>query len=189
MRISLGGVHDESEIRGHRRTYVGSMPGKIMNAMKEAGTSNPLLLLDEVDKLGKDSRGDPAAALLEVLDPEQNKTFRDHFLDMPFDLSKVFFITTANVEDTIPAPLLDRMDVIELTSYTYDEKRHIAEEHLVRKQMKKHGLDRTMLRITSSAINDMILYYTREAGVRNLERCIASVCRKAAKRLLEHPRS
>ena len=187
VRISLGGVHDESEIRGHRRTYVGSMPGKIMNAMKEAGTSNPLLLLDEVDKLGKDSRGDPAAALLEVLDPEQNKTFRDHFLDMPFDLSKVFFITTANVEDTIPAPLLDRMDVIELTSYTYDEKRHIAEEHLVRKQMKKHGLDRTMLRITSSAINDMILYYTREAGVRNLERCIASVCRKAAKRLLEHP--
>ncbi len=187
VRISLGGVHDESEIRGHRRTYVGSMPGKIMNAMKEAGTSNSLLLLDEVDKLGKDSRGDPAAALLEVLDPEQNKTFRDHFLDMPFDLSKVFFITTANVEDTIPAPLLDRMDVIELTSYTYDEKRHIAEEHLVRKQMKKHGLDRTMLRITSSAINDMILYYTREAGVRNLERCIASVCRKAAKRLLEHP--
>lgn len=187
VRISLGGVHDESEIRGHRRTYIGAMPGKIMAAVREAKSSNPLLLLDEIDKLGRDYRGDPAAALLEVLDPEQNKSFKDHFIDMEFDLSDVFFITTANVTDTIPAPLLDRMEVIELNSYTSAEKIQIAKRHLVPKQLKKHGMKAANLKISASAINDIILYYTREAGVRNLERSIAALCRKAAKQLIETP--
>ncbi len=186
VRVSLGGVHDEAEIRGHRRTYIASMPGKIINAVIEAGTANPVLLLDEVDKVGNDYKGDPAAALLEVLDPEQNKTFRDHFLDIPFDLSQVFFILTANVTDTIPRPLLDRMEIIELTSYTQEEKVHIAIDHLLPKQRKKHGLTKRQMRIDEKTLNDLIRSYTREAGVRALERTIASLCRKTTKYLAEH---
>ncbi|MDF2686267.1 MAG: lon, partial [Clostridia bacterium] len=172
-RISLGGVHDESEIRGHRRTYIGAMPGKIINAIKEANSSNPIILLDEVDKLGNDYKGDPSSALLEVLDPEQNKNFKDHFIDIPFDLSNVLFIATANMADTIPLPLLDRMDVIELTSYTEEEKFHIAKKHLMPKQLKKHGLSGRSCKIEDAAIEGMIKNYTREAGVRELERTIA----------------
>lgn len=185
VRVSLGGVSDECEIRGHRRTYVASMPGKIIAAIKEAGTMNPLMLLDEIDKLGSDRRGDPAAALLEVLDPEQNKTFKDHYIDLPFDLSDVFFITTANDASEIPAPLFDRMDVIELTSYTYDEKLQIAKKHLVPKQLARHGLKSSELKIDASALNEIIMFYTREAGVRGLEKQIASLCRKATKKMLE----
>ncbi|MBQ1272349.1 MAG: endopeptidase La, partial [Clostridia bacterium] len=186
-RVSLGGVHDEAEIRGHRRTYVASMPGKIIEAVREAGSVNPVILLDEVDKIGSDYKGDPASALLEVLDPEQNKTFKDHFLDLPFDLSHVLFILTANTEDTMPRPLLDRTEVIELSSYTQEEKIHIAKEHLIPKQLAKHGLTAKQCKFTDSGLNDLIRSYTREAGVRVLERTLASLCRKALKYLAERP--
>ncbi|MBQ1965642.1 MAG: endopeptidase La [Clostridia bacterium] len=186
-RVSLGGVHDEAEIRGHRRTYVASMPGKIIEAVREAGSVNPVILLDEVDKIGSDYKGDPASALLEVLDPEQNKTFKDHFLDLPFDLSHVLFILTANTEDTMPRPLLDRTEVIELSSYTQEEKIHIAKEHLIPKQLAKHGLTAKQCKFTDAGLNDLIRSYTREAGVRVLERTLASLCRKALKYLAERP--
>ena len=184
-RIALGGVHDEAEIRGHRKTYVGAMPGRIMAAVTQAASSNPLLLLDEVDKLGSDHRGDPSAALLEVLDAEQNKTYRDHYIEIPFDLTDVMFITTANTLDTIPRPLLDRMEIIELGSYTDEEKRMIAKNHLIPKQLSKHGLKKSQLRITDDAIREIISCYTRESGVRNLERNLAQICRKIDMQLLE----
>lgn len=179
-RVSLGGVHDEAEIRGHRKTYIGSMPGRIIAAVKSAGTRNPIILLDEIDKLGSDYKGDPSSALLEVLDGEQNGTFTDHYIDMPFDLSKVMFITTANDRSTIPAPLLDRMEVIELPSYTHEEKFNIAKKHLIPKQIKLHGMDSKMFKINDKALHDVIDGYTREAGVRRLEQKIASLCRKGA---------
>lgn len=183
-RVSLGGVRDESDIRGHRKTYVGAMPGRIMDALTRAGTNNPLILLDEVDKMSNDFRGDPSAALLEVLDSEQNQAFRDHYIEVPFDLSRVFFVATANSLDPIPAPLLDRMEIIELGSYTREEKFHIAKEHLVKKQLKKHGLKGTQCRITEDALYAIIDGYTREAGVRELERVIGTLCRKAAKKIV-----
>lgn len=179
-RISLGGVHDEAEIRGHRRTYIGAMPGRIISAVKQAGSSNPLILLDEVDKLGNDYKGDPASALLEALDGEQNGTFRDHYLDLPFDLSKVLFLTTANDLSTVPAPLLDRMEVIELSSYTREDKFHIAKNHLVKKQFVRHGLSGKTCKINDDTLYALIDSYTREAGVRRLERTIGTLCRKAA---------
>ena len=184
-RIALGGVHDEADIRGHRKTYVGAMPGRILAAMTQAGSMNPILLLDEVDKMGSDHRGDPSAALLEVLDGEQNKTYRDHYLEIPFDLSNAMFITTANTLDTIPRPLLDRMEIIELSSYTDEEKLMIAKNHLIPKQLEKHGLKKNQLRISDDGIREMITCYTRESGVRNLERSVAEICRKAAMQLLE----
>jgi len=183
-RISLGGVHDEADIRGHRKTYVGSMPGRIMTAITQAGSSNALLLLDEIDKMGSDYRGDPSAALLEVLDSEQNKTYRDHYLEIPFDLSKIMFIMTANTLDTVPRPLLDRMEIIELGSYTDEEKLMIAKNHLIPKQLAKHGLKKSQLRITDDAIREIITCYTRESGVRSFERCFAEICRKADMELL-----
>ena len=179
-RVSLGGIHDEAEIRGHRRTYIGSMPGRVMAAVADAGTRNPLILFDEIDKLAADIKGDPASAMLEVLDPEQNKAFVDHFIEIPFDLSNVLFITTANDKNNIPAPLLDRMEVIDLYSYTAEEKFHIAKKHLVPKALARHGIDKKQLTISDSAINELIASYTREAGVRGLEREINNICRKTA---------
>ena len=186
-RISLGGVRDEADIRGHRKTYVGAMPGRIMTALTQAGSKNALLLLDEVDKMGSDYRGDPSAALLEVLDAEQNMTYRDHYVELPFDLSGVMFITTANTLDTIPRPLLDRMEIIELGSYTDEEKLMIAKNHLIPKQLAKHGLKKSQLRISEEALREIIHGYTRESGVRTLERTIARVCRKADMQLVQQP--
>ena len=184
IRISLGGVRDESEIRGHRRTYIGSMPGKIIQALKKAKTTNPLILLDEIDKMGQDFRGDPASAMLEVLDPEQNSTFVDHYLEVEYDLSNVMFLTTANSYN-MPGPLLDRMEIIPLAGYTEDEKREIAKQHLLAKQIKNHGLKKGEFEITDAALTEMIRTYTREAGVRNLEREIAKLARKAVTQIVK----
>ena len=183
VRMSLGGVRDESEIRGHRRTYIGSMPGKVIQGMKKAKSSNPLFLLDEVDKMGNDWRGDPASALLEVLDPEQNNTFNDHYLEVDYDLSDVMFVTTANTLN-MPGPLLDRMEIIRLSGYTEDEKVEIAKRHLIDKQVKNHGLKEGEWSISDSGLRDLIRYYTRESGVRNLEREIANLARKAVKEIV-----
>ena len=186
-RISLGGVHDEAEIRGHRKTYIGAMPGRILTALTQVKSNNPLILFDEIDKLGSDYRGDPSAALLEVLDPEQNHAFRDNFLELPFDLSKCMFITTANTDDTIPRPLLDRMEVIYLDSYTDEEKVMIAKNHLLPKQKERHGLKKTQLRVPDSTLREIIACYTRESGVRRLEQELAKICRRTAMELVEHP--
>ena len=188
VRICLGGVHDEAEIRGHRRTYIGAMPGRIVDGIRQAGVKNPLMVLDEIDKVSADYKGDTFSALLEVLDSEQNSTFRDHFVELPYDLSKVLFMCTANSLDTIPGPLRDRMEIIELSSYTAQEKLHIAEEHLLEKQRKRHGLTAKQLKIKADAMEEIIDGYTREAGVRQLERTIGEVCRKAVKMILSGER-
>ena len=183
VRMSLGGVRDEAEIRGHRRTYIGSMPGKILQNMTKVAVKNPLFLLDEVDKMGQDFRGDPSSALLEVLDPEQNSTFVDHYVEVEYDLSEVMFVATANTMN-IPAPLLDRMEVIRLSGYTEDEKINIAQRYLLPKQMKANGLKKNELTVAESALRDIVRYYTREAGVRALERDVSKICRKVVKTLL-----
>ncbi len=188
VRISLGGVRDEAEIRGHRRTYLGSMPGRIINALKQAKSNNPIMLFDEIDKMSSDHHGDPASAMLEVLDGEQNSTFRDNYLELPYDLSHVTFITTANRMDTIPRPLLDRMEIIELSGYIEDEKFNIAKKYLIPKQCEIYGLSRSSFKVSDDALHDIINYYTREAGVRNLERIIGSLCRKAAKKIVSEGR-
>lgn len=185
VRVSLGGVRDEADIRGHRKTYIGAMPGRIIDAVSRAGVRNPLILLDEIDKLSISAHGDPSSALLEVLDPEQNKFFRDHFVEMPFDLSDCLFIATANTLETVPRPLIDRMEIIELVTYTKNEKHSIAKNHLIPKQLKRHGLSGRTVKLTDAAIDELIEYYTREAGVRNLERAISDLCRKAAKKIVE----